>query len=214
MRNLLQIAAVVCLGGSVAFGQAGNEGRGPGGRGGFGAPSNPLFEALDANKDGVISADEIANAVAALKALDTNGDGQITRDEVRPQFTGRGEGGGPGGPGGFPGFGRGGEGGGAPQFTAESFIARLMERDEDKDGKLSATELGERNARLLETYDADGDGHLNADELKAAAEAMVARFREAGGRPGSGRPGEGSGRRGGTGGERPQRPQTEGSDRI
>jgi Ca2+-binding EF-hand superfamily protein len=44
----------------------------------------PLMEALDANHDGVIDANEIANASAALKALDKNGDGKLTQDELRP----------------------------------------------------------------------------------------------------------------------------------
>jgi EF hand len=47
-------------------------------------PPPPLFLALDANHDGVIDADEIANAPAALKRLDKNGDGKLTRDELRP----------------------------------------------------------------------------------------------------------------------------------
>jgi len=47
---------------------------------------SPLFAALDANKDGVIDAAEIANAPAALKTLDKNGDGQLTSDEYsRPR---------------------------------------------------------------------------------------------------------------------------------
>src|SRR5690348_8195666 len=47
-------------------------------------PPLPLVTALDANHDGVISADEIANASAALKTLDKNGDGQLTADEFLP----------------------------------------------------------------------------------------------------------------------------------
>ena len=47
-------------------------------------PVLPLILALDANADGVISAPEIANAVASLKALDANGDGMLTHDELRP----------------------------------------------------------------------------------------------------------------------------------
>ncbi len=47
-------------------------------------PPNPLMHIFDTNHDGVISADEIANAPAALKALDKNGDGQLTADELRP----------------------------------------------------------------------------------------------------------------------------------
>src|SRR5262245_57976764 len=46
-------------------------------------PAPPLLAALDANGDHIISADEIANASAALKALDKNGDGKLTPDEYR-----------------------------------------------------------------------------------------------------------------------------------
>jgi hypothetical protein len=57
------------------------EGRGePGGQ----RPPSPLIAVLDANQDGVIDANEIANASAALKTLDTNNDGQLTLDELRP----------------------------------------------------------------------------------------------------------------------------------
>jgi hypothetical protein len=48
-------------------------------------PAPALMAALDANKDGVIDATELANASAALKALDKNGDGQLTTDEYQPQ---------------------------------------------------------------------------------------------------------------------------------
>ena len=47
-----------------------------------------IIRALDANHDGIIDSNEIANASAALKTLDKNGDGQLTRDEFmgpRPQ---------------------------------------------------------------------------------------------------------------------------------
>ena len=47
-------------------------------------PIPPIIAALDANGDGVIDADEIANASAALKKLDKNGDGKLTRDEIMP----------------------------------------------------------------------------------------------------------------------------------
>ncbi len=47
---------------------------------------SPLFQALDVNGDGVISAAEIKNACPALLKLDKNGDGQLTADEVRPNF--------------------------------------------------------------------------------------------------------------------------------
>ena len=54
------------------------------------------MEALDTNHDGVLSADEIANAATSLKQLDKNGDGRLTEDELRPPPPGR-RGGPPGG---------------------------------------------------------------------------------------------------------------------
>jgi hypothetical protein len=47
-------------------------------------PPSPLFVALDVNRDGALSADEIANAASSLAALDTNHDGQLTHEEFRP----------------------------------------------------------------------------------------------------------------------------------
>jgi Ca2+-binding EF-hand superfamily protein len=49
---------------------------------------NPVIAALDANGDGVIDANEIANAPAALRKLDKNGDGKLTRDELRGERQG------------------------------------------------------------------------------------------------------------------------------
>jgi hypothetical protein len=48
-----------------------------------GGPSRPILEVLDLNKDGIIDADEIANAPQNLKGLDKNGDGKISPDEYR-----------------------------------------------------------------------------------------------------------------------------------
>jgi hypothetical protein len=44
----------------------------------------PLIGALDADKDGKISAEEMENAPEALKELDKNGDGELTPDEFGP----------------------------------------------------------------------------------------------------------------------------------
>lgn len=44
----------------------------------------PLFAVLDLDKDGTLSAEEIAKAAESLKKLDKNGDGAIDRNELPP----------------------------------------------------------------------------------------------------------------------------------
>ncbi|HUA66457.1 MAG TPA: hypothetical protein VME24_11455 [Alphaproteobacteria bacterium] len=77
--------------------------RPPGADSNFRPPVSPLVKALDVNGDGIIDANEIANAPAELKTLDKNGDGQLTPDEYRPPR--------PNGAGGPPGGGNGPDGG-------------------------------------------------------------------------------------------------------
>jgi Ca2+-binding EF-hand superfamily protein len=161
----------------------GKEGRRPGGPGGDfrrGGPEGhhrgpgammrmlPVIKALDKDEDGTISAEEIANASAALKTIDKNGDGAITMEEMRPDFAamrgGRPGDGPEGGPGGPPGGG--------------SFKERMMNLDANKDGKLSGDEIPERmRERMLERADSNGDGILDAEEL----EKMAAAFQRGGG---------------------------------
>lgn len=62
--------------------------RGEGGREG-GPPVDVLFGALDQDRDGALSADEVAAAPASLRKLDTNGDGTLSLNEL---FGGRGRG--------------------------------------------------------------------------------------------------------------------------
>ena len=100
--------------------------RGPGGFGGPGGPQGarggfnpqngrpemgfdmmtrmiPVLAALDADKDGVISAAEIDNASAALRKLDRNRDGKLSGEELRPMMGQRGDSDRrPAGPGGTP----------------------------------------------------------------------------------------------------------------
>lgn len=77
---------------------------GPGGRedprfgAGFRGPPSPLFDALDANRDGELSAEEIENAPAALRKLDKNKDGKVVMRELMPQGMWPGGPGGPGAP--------------------------------------------------------------------------------------------------------------------
>ena len=59
------------------------------GRGRRGGIPDPLLRALDTDRDGSLSAEEIAGAPAALATLDTNADGRLSNDELRPTGRGR-----------------------------------------------------------------------------------------------------------------------------
>jgi hypothetical protein len=47
-------------------------------------PAPPIIATLDANHDGTISADELANAPESLKELDKDGNGELSPEELRP----------------------------------------------------------------------------------------------------------------------------------
>ena len=81
---------------------------------------------------------------------------------------------------------RGGRGGGDPA----EFIKRMFENDANSDGKLSADELGERGARMMDRADANSDGFLTKDEITKMMESR-------GGGGGGGARGQRDGQRGG-----------------
>jgi Ca2+-binding EF-hand superfamily protein len=148
-------------------GEGRGQGRGP--EGGLGGPQGgpPVFAALDANKDGELSAAEIKNAVAVLKKLDSNGDGKLTVDEIRPR---RGEGGpGRGGFGQNEGRRRGPGGPGGREGGAGQLADRLMQADANGDGKVSKDELPERMQRLMGRLDANKDGFITREEAEKAS---------------------------------------------
>ena len=147
--------------------------------------SLPVLIALDSNADGVISELEIENASRALKTIDKNKDGQLTSDELRPDFSSRKRGlteadrrGGL----------RNSVKGGAKERASENaevgdaaserkaeMLKRLMQMDEDGDGKLSNKEIPERLQGFLERADQNKDGFATRDELAVLA-ARVAGF--------------------------------------
>ena len=88
MKTMLALlalgASVLAVGAQDDYPPQGGDGQnGPPPRGHH-PPPLPIVQALDVNHDGVIDADEIANASTELKSLDKNGDGQLTRDEFCP----------------------------------------------------------------------------------------------------------------------------------
>ncbi len=168
---------------------------GPGGqRGGSGAMEVPIITALDADKDGKISTQEMANAASALATLDKNSDGFLDRDEIMPARRERGGRGGRGGPG--QGQGQGGPRGGGGEGGSSGFVDRMMENDADGDGKISSDEAPERMQGFFKRLDGDKDGFLTKEEITEASN------RWSGG--GGGRAGGGD-----RGGQRPKRPASE-----
>ncbi len=159
---------------------------------------SPILNGIDVNHDGVITADELANAPAQLRKLDKNGDGKLTQDEAGLQMMG-GRGGGRG-----RGEGRGeGEGGGdeppSPAPTAEELTATLMVFDKNHNGQLEKDEVPERMQGLFERGDTNHDGVLTRDEIAKLAEANRQQAGGGGRAGGDGRGGDGRGR-GGPGG--------------
>ena len=107
----------------------------------------PIMTALDADRDGEISAEEIRSSAAALVTLDADGSGTLATSEWGPAPGGRG---------------RGGQGRGqGPPLASLPVMAAL---DRDSTGEISAGELSGAS-QALRTLDADGDGTLRQNEL-------------------------------------------------
>ena len=165
------VVALVCLSTST-FGQdepkrEGKGGQNPARRQQLGdrpemAQRMPLLLALDADKDGSISAIEIENASKALAKLDKDGDGALSPEELRPDFAAMARDGMP----------REGQPGanGAP---GKEMMARMFEqRDANKDGKLTGDEIPERMQQNLARMDENGDGAIDKSEMVKAMAKM------------------------------------------
>ena len=142
MLTLLALGASACLINAQDAGGPPPD-RGPGGvdprhR----PPPLPLVLALDANHDGVIDSNEIANASAALLTLDKNGDGQLTKDEYLPPL-----------PANVPKD--------APRSPLPAIVKAL---DANGDGVIDATEIA-NSPVALKALDKNGDGQLTPNEF-------------------------------------------------
>ena len=189
-------------GGDERGGQPG----GPGGqRGDFPPPPNPLFQALDTDGDGEISASEIANAAKSLLTLDKNKDGKLSDEETRPprpedggdrpagrKPIGAPVGGQAGKPGRRPdGIGGGGSEGRGPERRGAEGQGAERRGPEDRGGPDGPPPPNpERFVEHAMEFDADQDGKLDRSELAKFAQDL-ARRRGGPGGPGAGRGGPG-----------------------
>jgi Ca2+-binding EF-hand superfamily protein len=125
------------VGGSLLF-SASLAAQGPGGF------RSPLLNAIDINRDGKLTADEIADAPKNLLKLDINGDGSITLDELQPPPE-------------------------AAIASPDDLATQLFAFDRNGDGVLTASELPARMQNLFTRADANHDGKLTRDEVRALA---------------------------------------------
>lgn len=114
---------------------------------------SPLMAALDTDKDGALSPEEILKASAALKTLDKDGNGQLTLWELHPPIK-------------------------PVVIPPADIVERLMEFDRNGDGKLTRDELPERLRSAFDTIDGDKDGILTQSELTAFVEKSEAEQRK------------------------------------
>lgn len=168
---------------------------GPGPRQGVGPPRFPLMVALDADEDGEISAEEIENAVEALKGLDKDEDGKLSREELRVEFRGfggpggrfggpggrfGGRGGPFGGPGarggmGGPGWGGGPGGGFRRPGGMEEAGGPGWRRGRGGPGRPGQPGRGGISVERLMAFDEDGDDKVTKEELPEPMQRMFER---------------------------------------
>lgn len=121
---------------------------GMGGPGGRGEMMVEMFDAIDADKDGKITRDEIAaHRAAEFAAADTNGDGQLGAEELEAQMLN--------------------------QMMARRATRMIENMDADGNGSLSAEEM--REGPLVANFariDTDNDGAISKAEAQAAAEKV------------------------------------------
>lgn len=151
-RHVLIGSAAAALGLAALVAATSSHARAGGPDGMRGEGIQMLFEAVDANQDGKVTADEIeAHRAASFSDLDTDGNGEVSRQEFIDHASARaGE-------------------------RAGTMFDRL---DADGDGVLSRDAIeaqgrpGPDPARIIARFDTDGDGAISTEEAEQARTAF------------------------------------------
>lgn len=118
-------------------------------------PHAPLLSVLDIDRDGQLSAEEIAAAPTRLRLVDPDADGTLTETEVselRPSHEIQ------------------------EAYDPVAFIRRCFRHDRNRDGQLTRGELPTHMKRLVDRADANRDEAISERELETYMKAFVARF--------------------------------------
>ncbi|WP_246566789.1 EF-hand domain-containing protein [Gemmobacter fulva] len=170
----LTLATITAAGlGSAAMADRMGGGHGmPGMMGMMGGPG-PMFDfdAIDADKDGKITPEEMtAHRAARVAEIDANKDGKISADELTAMHMK------------------------AAEARAKDHVAQMITHmDSDGDGALSAAELLAMpgpGPKMMERVDTDGDGAISKAEMEAA-QARMAEWKGKRHGKGHGKPGHG-----------------------
>jgi hypothetical protein len=157
MKHLSKIALTALTVGSLATSLVAQEDARPR-RGGMMLP--PVLRVLDIDRDGSLSAAEIAAAPTALLKLDADQNGALSPEELQPQR--------PGNAAGRPqrpeGEGRGPRGDMPGRAGGHPLIAAL---DADKNGTIDSAEIA-NSVAALKALDKNADGSVTLDEVMPA----------------------------------------------
>ncbi len=122
--------------------------------------TNPVLAALDTDKNGTLSAAEIALASKSLLKLDKNGDGVLTSDELRASIPPTAS--------------------GSTTSNSDEAARMFQSRDTNGDGKLSKDELPTQMKDRLEQLDQNGDGSIDKTEFGKVADRLGSKGKRVG----------------------------------
>src|SRR6185436_214973 len=130
--------------------------------------ANALLAAMDTDGDGVVTKAEMTKALAALRRVPKDSKGKMTVEKTA-NANAAGPGAGPEAGQGNPGIGAAaGPGGG----RGNEALARFMQYDRNRDGRLTPDEVPPQARAMLQGADLNGDGAIEPAELQLFSARM------------------------------------------